>query len=72
LTSQLFLGGRQNFLIVETSFHYQKRLSADGKFQLFNSRKLEFLRLVPHLHALLQYFEMFGIRHNPSASGDLR
>src|SRR6266498_4805401 len=26
---------------------------------------------IPRLHALLEYFEMFGIRHDPSASGEL-
>ena len=23
---------------------------------------------IPRFHALIQYFEMFGIRHNPSAT----
>src|SRR5262245_66302062 len=25
--------------------------------------------LIPRIYALFKYFEMFGIRHNPSASG---
>jgi len=32
--AQLLFGGKQNFLIRETSFPYQKLLSADGKFRL--------------------------------------
>jgi hypothetical protein len=27
--------------------------------------------LIPHLLSLQQFFEMFGIRQNPSASGEL-